>query len=86
MNDSWDDYAPAATSRQQEQDLVIRFKSALALGLHETVEIQSATKQKRIAVLNDMVCIVDNMAPTIRIREVWPLTVLRDILVVYNIK
>ena len=63
MNNIWD-----------ESELVMRFGMALTMGLHETVEIQSASRERYIVIHNGMVVVGDNKNKVIK-----PVCMLEDI-------
>ena len=58
-------------------NMIMRYRIELVLGLHETVEIQSATKERYVLVRDGLVTIVDNTVGTVK--PIWTLSDLRSI-------
>ena len=73
--DDWDDI-PNASIRYRKEELVMRYRRELVMGLYETVEIRSG----HIVVKNGMVHVQDKRIGSTRsISQVWTLSNLRNI-------
>ena len=61
------------------QNILMRFRNELVMGLYETVEIQSRTTESHIVVRNREVFVVDN--DTSFVKQNWMISYLIDRLV-----
>jgi len=75
MDDYWEEI-PNGSIRYRKEELVMRYRRELAMGLYETVEIQSG----HIIVRNDIVHVQDKYIDSVRlISQVLTLSSLRNI-------
>ncbi len=82
MNDSWEEI-PNGSIRYRKEELVMRYRKELVMGLYETVEIQSG----HIIVKNDMVYVEDKYIDPVRsMSQVWTLPNLRNIVAWHEVR